>query len=130
MKFLRTFSLLLAIAGAVAGSTAALAAQEETKDSNKSTGQLVAATEKDAKWVAEQKAKYPVNICIVSDEKLDGPKIKPVDFIYRVQGKPDRLVTLCCEDCGGDFKKDPQKYLKVLDEAGKKPDDHAKQQGH
>ena len=42
---------------------------------------------------------------------------KPQDYVYKHEGKPDRLVRFCCKDCVKDFNKDPEKYLKVLDEA-------------
>lgn len=79
----------------------------------------MAVTEKDAAWVEEQKAHYPTNACIVSEDKL-GEEGKPSDFIYREAGKPDRLISFCCKDCAGDFRKDPAKYLKILDDAAAK----------
>lgn len=88
-------------------------------DTSVAKGELVPVTDKDAAWVAQQKAQYPTNVCIVSEDKL-GEEGKPADFIYREAGKPDRLVSFCCKDCAGDFKKDPAKYLKILDEAAAK----------
>ena len=46
----------------------------------------------------------------------------PVDFVYKQEGKTDRLVKFCCKQCVGKFKKDPAKYLGKLDaaEAAKK----------
>ena len=41
----------------------------------------------------------------------------PQDYVYRQEGKPDRLVRLCCNHCVRDFKKDPAKYLKMIDDA-------------
>jgi hypothetical protein len=134
MKSLRSLSLLLTLTGALALSGAAFAHEGHDKDAaatKSATGQLVAPTEKDAAWVADQKAKYPTTMCVVSDDKLGGDMGKPVDYIYRVAGKPDRLVTFCCKDCVKDFNKDPDKYLSILDKGGKKAgdkaaDDHAK----
>jgi hypothetical protein len=37
-----------------------------------------------------------------------------------VAGKPDRVIFLCCEGCIDDFKADPAKYLKKVDDAAKK----------
>ena len=65
---------------------------------------------------------YPLDTCVVSGDKLDGDMGKPVDYIYKVDGEPDRLVRLCCKMCIPKFKKDPAKYLKLIDEAaGKTP---------
>jgi hypothetical protein len=59
---------------------------------------------------------YPLDTCVVSGEKL-GEMGAPVDYIHKEAGKPDRLVRFCCKMCIAKFKKDPAKYLKVLDEA-------------
>ena len=45
---------------------------------------------------------------------MKGP---PRDFIYQEAGKPDRLVRFCCAGCLKDFNKDPEKYLKMIDDA-------------
>jgi hypothetical protein len=59
---------------------------------------------------------YPLDTCVVSGEKL-GEMGAPVDYIYKQDGEPDRLVRLCCKNCIPKFKKDPAKYLKLIDEA-------------
>ena len=112
-------SLVLGLAalGSVQAAPSAPASGESHASAAK--GELVAVTEKDAAWVAEQKAHYPTNICVVSEDKL-GEEGKPADFIYREAGKPDRLISFCCKDCAGDFRKDPDQYLKALDEAAAK----------
>jgi hypothetical protein len=61
-------------------------------------------------------AAYPLTTCVVSGDAL-GEMGHPVDYVYQEAGKPDRLVRFCCKDCIKDFKKDPAKYLKKLDEA-------------
>ena len=61
----------------------------------------------------ESKKEYPLKTCVVSDEKL-GEMGKP--YVMKYKG---REVQLCCESCKKDFNKDPQKYLKKLDEAEK-----------
>ena len=61
------------------------------------------------------KPAYPLTTCVVSGEKL-GEMGKP--FVIRHDG---REVRLCCEGCQDDFKKDPAKYLKKIDEAAKRP---------
>jgi YHS domain-containing protein len=60
----------------------------------------------------EKKDTYPLQTCVVSGEKL-GEMGDP--YIYTHEG---REVRLCCKGCLKDFKKDPAKYLKKLDEAG------------
>jgi len=67
-----------------------------------------------AGFSAEKDAKlkpYPLTTCVVSGEKL-GEMGKPVD--YEFQG---REIKFCCKDCVKDFKKNPAKYVKKLDEA-------------
>jgi hypothetical protein len=44
---------------------------------------------------------------------------KSPEYIYRVDGKPDRLLIFCCDGCEEDFMKDTAKYLAVLDAAAK-----------
>ncbi len=131
MKSIRSLTLLSVLFAAVPFSSVAFAHEGHNHDmSAMAAGELVPASEKDAAWIAEQKAKYPTNACIVSGDKLGADMGKPVDFVYRVAGKPDRLVTFCCKDCVRDFNKDPEKYLKVLDEAAGKSsaDAHAAHQ--
>ena len=54
---------------------------------------------------------YPLDKCVVSGEKL-GELGKP--YVFKHEGHE---VQLCCKDCLKDFKKDPAKYMKKLDEA-------------
>jgi len=72
-----------------------------------------------AGFAADKKAQtakpYPLDKCIVSDEKL-GEMGKP--FVFTHEGQE---IKLCCKSCQKDFTKDPAKYLKKL-EAAKKPD--------
>ena len=51
---------------------------------------------------------YPLDTCLVSDEKL-GSMGKPVVFTHEGQE-----IKLCCKSCRPKFKKDPAKYLKKL----------------
>jgi YHS domain-containing protein len=89
MKMLKTVTLAVLLA-ALAGSVS-FGADKDTKD----------------------KA-YPLDKCVVSDEKL-GEMGKP--YVFKHEG---REVQLCCKDCLKDFKKDPAKYMKKLDEAAAK----------
>jgi hypothetical protein len=56
---------------------------------------------------------YPLEKCIVSDEKL-GEMGKPYVFTHEGQE-----IKLCCKSCLKDFNKEPAKYLKNLEDAGK-----------
>lgn len=90
------------------------------------TGKLLPTSDGDAAWLAQARAAYPLKICVVSDEALDSMGDSP-ERIYRVEGKPDRLVIFCCDGCEADFKSEPAGFLAKLDAAAK-PDDtpHAK----
>ena len=54
---------------------------------------------------------YTLKTCIVSGEKL-GEMGKPVVEKYK-----DREIKFCCKSCIKDFKKEPDKYVKMIDEA-------------
>jgi hypothetical protein len=58
---------------------------------------------------------YPLDTCIVSDEKLGGEMGEPYVFTHEGQE-----IKLCCKPCQKDFKKDPAKYLKKLEKTDKK----------
>jgi hypothetical protein len=74
------------------------------------------AAEKDKKDTKAAKAKpYPLDKCVVSDEKLGGDMGDPYVFVQNRQE-----IKLCCKSCLKDFKKDPAKYLKKIDKADKK----------
>lgn len=63
----------------------------------------------------EKKAKpYPLDTCIVADEKL-GSMGDP--YVFTHEG---REVKLCCKGCLKDFKKESAKYVKKMEEAEKK----------
>jgi hypothetical protein len=61
-----------------------------------------------------EKKPYPLDKCIVSDEKL-GEMGEPFVFVHEGQE-----IKLCCKPCQKDFKKDPAKYLKKLPKSEKK----------
>jgi len=56
---------------------------------------------------------YPLKNCLVSDEKL-GEMGDPYVFTYKGQE-----IKLCCKGCLKDFNKDPKKFLKKIEDAGK-----------
>ncbi|MGJ8677521.1 MAG: YHS domain-containing protein [Akkermansiaceae bacterium] len=57
---------------------------------------------------------YPLDYCIVSDEKL-GEMGDAIVMTYKGQE-----LKFCCKPCVKDFKEDPEKYLKLLEKAAKK----------
>ncbi|MGV3771939.1 MAG: TRASH domain-containing protein [Verrucomicrobiales bacterium] len=73
------------------------------------------AAEKGEKGSKSGKAdKYPLDTCVVSDEKLDS---MGEPFVIKHEGKE---VKLCCKPCQKEFKKEPAKYMKKLEDAEKK----------
>lgn len=77
------------------------------------------------KQIEELKKSYPLTTCPVSgDELKPGPMGDPVDYLYKqktADGKEiTRLVRFCCKDCVKKFTKNPEKYLKMIDEAAAK----------
>lgn len=125
-SFLTTIALLLASSiGSVLR-----ADHHETKPAPApKTGQLIKVTEKDAAWAAKARKDYPLESCVVSDEKLGGMG-KPAEFIYRVEGQPDRLVRFCCGGCEEDFLKEAAKNLAKIDAAAKAKAGGAKAHDH
>ena len=69
----------------------------------------------DSAIITKEKPTYPLETCVVSGEKLGGDMGAPVDYIYN-----NRLVRFCCNSCVETFKKDPDPYLKKLNEARSK----------
>lgn len=92
--------------------------KEKTAPAASAKGTLTKVTEKDAAWAAKQRPAYPLTVCLTSDEKL-GSMGDNAEFIYREQGKPDRLLLFCCAGCEEDFLKEPAKFLAKLDAAAK-----------
>ncbi len=56
---------------------------------------------------------YPLDTCIVSDEKL-GSMGKPVVFVFENQE-----IKLCCKDCRKDFDENPKKFLEKINNPSK-----------
>ena len=126
MKTIRYSIGLFASALALSIVTNGLAHETHKKDketagvqaSSEKKGKLIAIKEKDAAWAAKARKEYPVDVCVTSGDKL-GSMGKSPEYIYRVDGKPDRLLIFCCDGCEEDFMKDTAKYLAVLDAAAK-----------
>ena len=66
----------------------------------------------DQKMVAQQTPFYPLDVCVISGDKLGGDMGQPVDLIYK-----NRLVRFCCASCVKDFQKDPAAAIAKLDQA-------------
>ena len=60
---------------------------------------------------SEKLKPYTLKTCVVSGDKL-GEMGDP--FVYAYKG---REIKFCCKGCLKDFKKDPAKYIKMIDEA-------------
>ena len=56
---------------------------------------------------------YPLDTCVVEDSKLDSMG-KPYVFQYK-----GREVRFCCKGCKKGFLKNPEMYLKKIDDAAK-----------
>jgi YHS domain-containing protein len=60
---------------------------------------------------SEKPKPYPLKTCVVTDEKLGEMGDA---YVFTHEG---REIKLCCKSCLKDFKKDPAKYIKKLEEA-------------
>jgi hypothetical protein len=69
----------------------------------------------EAAVIAKQSPTYPLKTCVVSGEALGGDMGAPVDYVY--QG---RLVRFCCKGCIKKFNAEPEKFLKMIDDAAAK----------
>lgn len=117
MKRFHTLCLGL-LAAVLLTSSAGLQAAQSDQSAKSKTGKLVRVTEKEAGWAAEARKGYPLDVCVVSDEKLGSMGDSP-EYIYRVDGQPDRLVVFCCKGCEEDFRADPATHLAKIDGAKK-----------
>ncbi len=107
MKLTKHILTAVLLTGLAAG-TMSLRADDEHKDHKHGDAKT---EQKDAKAKP-----YPLEKCIVSDEKL-GEMGKPVVLTYEGQE-----MKFCCKDCVKSFNKEPAKYIKKMnDEAAKKP---------
>ncbi len=55
---------------------------------------------------------YPLDKCLVTDEKFEGSGMEAYEFVHEGQ-----TIKLCCKSCLKDFKKDSATYLKKLPKA-------------
>ena len=107
MKLTKHILTAVLLTGLVGG-TSSLRAQDKDAHKDHKHGDAKAAK-------SDAKAKpYPLDMCIVTDEKLDGHG-KP--YVFPHEGQE---IKMCCKDCLKDFKKEPAKYLKKITDSGKK----------
>ena len=130
MKTARYISIVLALLSALTLSSVGFAHEGHKNDASAAKapkGELVPTSSVNSEWLAEAKASYPTDVCIVSDDKLEGGDMgTPQDFVYRAEGQPDRLVRFCCKDCVKDFSEDPENYLgKLRQSQEQKPKAHS-----
>lgn len=112
--------ILMAIPGASAAAIPPKDAPAQTPASaeHAARGELVKPGKADADWLKKARASYPLTTCPVSGSRLDAPGMGPsLNYIYREPGKTDRLVVFCCEGCVAAFRKNPEKFLRKIDEA-------------
>jgi len=122
MKLTSSFRFLTALIASAVIATFALAheAHNKGKADTPSVGSLIKVEDASvsAEWLSQAKTNYPLDSCMISEDKLeDGDMGPPLDFVYRQEGQPDRLVRLCCKHCVRDFKKAPASYLQQIDDA-------------
>lgn len=91
MKVIKHLTVAILLSGMLAGPFTAFGADKEAK----------------------KPKPYPLDKCVVSDEKL-GSMGKPYVFTHEGQ-----QIKLCCKDCLKDFKKEPAKYVKKIEDAQK-----------
>ena len=103
MKSLRPFFIAALLAGGVTTTTLRAAEKHQHDEA--------AVTAKD------KKAKpYPLDFCLVSDQKFEGSGMEPFEMVQDGQ-----TIKFCCKNCVKDFKKEPKKYLtKLADEVKKR----------
>ena len=61
-------------------------------------------------------APYPLDYCVVSGDKFGGDMGDPIVFIYQTNGI-NQEIKFCCPMCKPKFVKDPDKYMKMIQDA-------------
>lgn len=97
MGIVRRMASIVAVIGIVASVKFLYAAQDHKHEGRPDS-------------VAKETSAYPLDICPVSDEKLN-PAEKPVIVTHE-----GREVRFCCQDCVEKFNNDPDTYLKKMDD--------------
>lgn len=76
----------------------------------------------DPTLIEKLKKDYPLDTCVVSGDKLGGSMGEAVDYLFKLKNDEKqeiRLVRFCCKDCIKKFKKEPEKYMKKIEDAAK-----------
>lgn len=60
---------------------------------------------------------WPLDICIVSGQKLDSGSVTEIYTDASDKANNGREMKFCCKDCAAKFKKDPKKFLVKANEA-------------
>ena len=68
----------------------------------------------------KEAAPYPLDNSVVSGEKIGG---KGDGCVFTCQGQE---IKMCCNNCLKDFNKEPDKYIKKIQEAARSMDESAK----
>jgi hypothetical protein len=90
MKAIKSLTMALILSGTLAGALTTFSAEKEKPKS------------------------YPLDTCVVTDEKL-GEHGK--SYVFTQDGQE---IKMCCKDCLKDFKKDKAKYMKKIEDAQNK----------
>lgn len=98
-----------AAAEASGGEEKAAASDEAEKADKK--GERREKADKGGKEKSGKAKPYPLETCIVTDNKL-GSMGDPVAFVHEGQE-----IKVCCAPCEKKFKLDPERYLKKLEES-------------
>ena len=61
---------------------------------------------------------YPLTTCVVSGDKFGGDMGDPIVFVYQDKAKSiNQEIKFCCPECKPKFLKDPDKYMKIIQDA-------------
>ena len=88
-------------------------ANAENADKFKAGGEAMQKKMDDA-IVNAQQGSYPLDHCVISDEKLGGDMGKPILYVDR---KSNTLIELCCKSCLKKVQKDATEAVQKIDEA-------------
>ena len=68
--------------------------------------------------ISSKPVPYPLDTCLISGDKLGGDMGPPIVFIYQDKAKGiNQEIKFCCPMCKPDFLKNPDKYIKIIQEA-------------
>ena len=103
-----SFVAVMMMATLVSAEDAKQAPAKTTEKASAPAKEDTKAKQDDATIIAQQKASYPLDTCVIRDSKL-GEMGEPVDYVYK-----GRLVRFCCKGCIKAFEKDPETKAVVI----------------